>query len=108
VTATLYANMPYADTSPTACGTGQSPNGSDADDTLNVTSHEHREMINDPTGSAWYDLLGNEGSDKCAWNFGAPLGSTGTGAYNQVINGHFYYLQTEWTNAHTGCVQRGF
>jgi serine protease len=33
----LYANMPYADTNPSACGTGEQPNGNDADDTINVT-----------------------------------------------------------------------
>ena len=106
-TEVLYANMPYADTEPQACGTGQRPNNSDADDTLNVTSHEHREMINDPNGNAWFDASGNEGSDKCAWRFGTPLGRTATGTYNQVISSHVYWLQEEWSNARSGCVQRG-
>jgi hypothetical protein len=106
-TEVLYANMPYADTEPQACGTGQRPNNSDADDTLNVTSHEHREMISDPNGNAWYDASGNEGSDKCAWRFGTPLGRTATGSYNQVISLHVYWLQEEWSNARPGCVQRG-
>ena len=106
-TEVLYANMPYADTEPGACGTGQRPNNSDADDTLNVTSHEHREMITDPNGNAWYDVSGNEGSDKCAWRFGTPLGRTTTGSYNQVISSHVYWLQEEWSNARSGCVQRG-
>ena len=103
----VYADMPYADTVPDACATGRHPNGNDADDTLNVASHEHREMIEDPTGDAWYDAAGNEGSDKCAWKFGAPLGSTSTGDYNQTINGHYYFLQEEWTNVSSTCVQRG-
>jgi len=106
-TEVLYANMPYADTQPQTCGTGQRPNGSDADDTLNVTSHEHREMISDPNGNAWYDASGNEGSDKCAWRFGTPLGSTATGTYNQMIAAHVYWLQEEWSNARSSCVQRG-
>ena len=106
-TEVLYANMPYADTEPQACGTGQRPNNSDADDTLNVTSHEHREMINDPNGNGWYDASGNEGSDKCAWRFGTPLGRTTTGSYNQAISSHVYWLQEEWSNARSGCVQRG-
>ena len=103
----IYANMPYADTDPAACGTGQQPNATEADDTLNVTSHEHREMIEDPRGTAWYDAAGNEGADKCAWTFGSALGSTASGAYNQLINTHPYYVQEEWTNAHSACVQRG-
>jgi hypothetical protein len=103
----VYANMPYSDTDPESCSTGQRPNDTEADDTLNVTSHEHREMIEDPNGDAWYDSAGNEGADKCAWNFGRRLGSTATGDYNQTINGHHYYVQQEWTNAHSTCVQRG-
>jgi hypothetical protein len=101
----LYANMPYADTSPSTCDSGQHPNNDDADATLNVASHEHNEAITDPLGSAWYDSAGNENGDKCAWNFGTALGSTTSGAYNQVINGHDYYLQQEWSNASSSCVQ---
>ncbi|MGA9859827.1 MAG: hypothetical protein WBQ18_18325 [Solirubrobacteraceae bacterium] len=106
-TATLYANMPYADTVPSACDAGQHPNNDDADATLNVTSHEHNETITDEQGSAWYDRSGNENGDKCAWNFGSALGSTPYGQYNQVINGHDYYLQQEWSNNRSGCVLTG-
>jgi hypothetical protein len=103
----VYATMPYADTAPAACATGERPNGTDADDTLNVTSHEHREMIEDPSGAGWWDPSGNEGADKCAWTFGTALGRTTTGAYDQVIHGHDYFVQEEWTNVHATCVQRG-
>jgi hypothetical protein len=104
--AILYANMPYSMTVPSACGTGQSPNGNDADSTINVTSHEHNETITDPLGTAWYDRSGNEDGDKCAWNFGAVSGTSGA-EYNQVINGNHYYLQQEWSNASSGCVLTG-
>jgi hypothetical protein len=100
----LYANQPYADTAPSACDAGPHPNGDDADATLNVTSHEHNEAITDPLGNAWYDSAGNENGDKCAWNFGSPLGSTVNGQYNQLINGNPYYLQLEWSNATANCV----
>ncbi|MBV9213830.1 MAG: hypothetical protein JOZ25_09325 [Actinobacteria bacterium] len=112
----LYANMPYANTVPSACGSGQSPNGpggaGDADSTLSVTSHEHNESITDPLGTAWFDRYGNENGDKCAWNFGTALGSTsssspGTTKYNQRINNDPYYLQQEWSNARSGCVLTG-
>lgn len=106
-TATVYANMPYADTVPAACDSGQHPNNDDADATINVTSHEHNESITDEQGNAWYDRRGYEDGDKCAWNFGAALGSDGYGQYNQVINGHDYYLQQEWSNHSSGCVLRG-
>jgi hypothetical protein len=105
--ATLYANMPYADTVPSNCDSGQHPNGDDADATINVLSHEHNEAITDEQGSAWYDRRGYEDGDKCAWNFGSALGSTGSGLYNQLIGAGKYYLQQEWSNAHAGCVLSG-
>ena len=104
---TLYANMPYADTVPANCDAGQHPNGSDADATLNVTSHEHNETITDELGNAWYDSAGYENGDKCAWKFGTQLGSTAYGQYNQLINGHPYELQEEYSNAHRRCVLTG-
>jgi hypothetical protein len=104
---TLYANQPYANYVPAACGSGQHPNGDDADDTINVASHEHNEAITDPLGNAWYDSRGYENGDKCAWNFGSSLGSTGSGQYNQLINGHGYYLQQEWSNRSSRCVLTG-
>jgi hypothetical protein len=106
-TGVLYANMPYGDTVPSNCDAGQRPNGDDADATLNVTSHEHNEAITDPYGTAWYDRSGNENGDKCAWTFGTALGSTSFGQYNQVIGTGKYYLQREWSNAHSGCVLTG-
>jgi hypothetical protein len=96
-----YANQPYTMTVPSACDSGYHPNSSDADATINVASHEHRESINDPLGNAWYDRRGYEGSDKCAWNFG-----TVNGNYNQTINGHHYILQQEWSNSGSTCKLR--
>jgi hypothetical protein len=103
----LYANQPYPDSAGVgaagACDSGQKPNGDWADQTINLISHEHNESITDPNGNAWYDSSGNENGDKCAWNFGTALGSTGTGQYNQVINGNNYYVQQEWSNATSNC-----
>ena len=99
---TLYSNQPYAANA--SCDSGQHPNGDVADSTINLISHEHNEAITDPLGTAWYDASGNENGDKCAWNFGTALGSTGSGQYNQLINGHDYYLQQEWSNASRSCV----
>jgi len=103
--AVLYANQPYAAQNYHiyTCDSGQHPNGSTADATLNVVSHEHNEAITDEQGSAWFDSQGAENGDKCAWNFGTALGSTGSGQYNQVIGTGKYYLQQEWSNASSGC-----
>ena len=102
----LYANMPYADTVPSACDAGQHPNGNDADATINVTSHEHNETITDENGNAWYDSAGYEDGDKCAWIFGAASGSNGA-EYNQTINGHHYFMQEEYSNRDRTCIQKG-
>jgi len=102
--AILYANQPYVMTVSAACDTGVHPNGSDADGTISVVSHEHAEAITDAMGSAWYDRTGYENGDKCAWTFGTALGSTSSGQYNQVIGNGKYYLQREWSNATSSCV----
>jgi hypothetical protein len=104
----VYGNQPYPklDNDPFyECGTGEYPNGDDADEQLNVTSHEHREAITDPNLDAWYadDNGGYETSDQCAWDFGSESGTSGA-KYNQTINGHHYDLQLEWSNDGFDCL----
>jgi len=110
-TPVIYANIPYAGTALNNCDSGKiPPNEPDLDATLNSASHEHREMTNDPLGNAWWDdRSGYEGSDQCAYRFGPDLGIGGpnSGSYNQVINGHQYLLQKEWSNKSVNCKQRG-
>jgi len=98
----IYANQPYAKHS--GCDEGQYPNGNDADPTINVVSHEHNEAITDPHLNAWYDAAGYENGDKCAWNFGSVSGPNGA-QYNQTINSHHYFMQQEWSNNGSKCVQ---
>jgi hypothetical protein len=102
--AVIYENMPYAAVA--GCGSGQSPNGNPADAVINNVAHEHSESRADPLGNAWYDTNGAEIADKCHLMFGAVRGSTASGHYNQVINGHGYWLQMIWSNRADGCVQR--
>jgi len=94
-------------TVPAACDSGQHPNSSDADATINVASHEHNEAITDPLGTAWFDQRGYENGDKCAWNFGTALGGTSGHQYNQAIGSGRYYLQQEWSNQTSRCVLTG-
>ncbi len=102
----VYTNQPYA-TVP-GCVTGNRPNGNDADDTLNVVSHEHNEAITDPLGNAWFTRSGLENGDKCSWNFDPLVGGTDTvDGYNQVIGANHYYLQQEWSNRSRSCLQQG-
>lgn len=100
----IYANQPYARHS--GCDVGQYPNGSStqADPTINVVSHEHIEAITDPRLNAWYDAAGYEIGDKCAWDFGSVQGTNGS-EYNQTINGHHYFLQREYSNSGSACLQ---
>jgi len=106
---TIYANQPYAD--PTYCYAplnGQKdPSGDIASDAnVNVTSHEITEANTDPELNAWWDnSTGSEIGDLCAWSFGVN-GWDGTLA-NQMWNGHFYDLQTEYDNHSGTCVQVG-
>jgi PKD repeat protein len=106
-TATLYANMPYA--ARPGCDPGQSPNSDPADATLNVVSHENIETITDPLGTGWWDGIdGSEIGDKCNFNFGAALGGVSGSFFNQIIGvgSSHYWLQQEWSNRASGCLQR--
>lgn len=101
----LYANEPYAVDVPNCAS--PSPNNDDADSTINTISHEHNEAITDPWGNGWLDSSGDEIADICAWNFGTPLGTASDGQpYNQLINGHQYELQQEYSNDGSVCRQR--
>jgi PKD repeat protein len=111
----VYANDPYV-TGNFGCDDGNHPNGKPSDGVIEGgLSHEHNESVTDPEpNSGWTDLGGSGGEigDKCrtfesSSEFGPTLGTTGSGAkYNQVINGHFYWYQQEWSNEDHECLQR--
>jgi len=104
--AVLYAMLPY-EASTGVCWSGQSPNGNDGDSAVNTASHEQNESITDPLGTGWYDSAGNEIGDKCHLVFGGAVGAAKPGRmYNQVINGHGYWIQEVWSNRARACVQR--
>jgi hypothetical protein len=93
------------------CDPGEEPAGNHADATINTISHEQNEAITDPIQNGWRandgpsQTPGDEMADLCQRDFGTPLGTTPNGeSYNQVINGHDYYLQLEYSNSDGGCV----
>lgn len=117
----LYADDPYLNGDPN-CESGNHPNGP-SDSAIDAgLSHEHNESITDPVaGSGWIDYQqqsgngnGGEDGDQCAVGgpgggsqYGPVLGTAPNGSpYNQVINGHFYYYQEEWSNQAHRCLQR--
>ena len=107
----FYANDPYDAENP-RCQDGNNPNGISDGEINGGLSHEHMESVTDPIpNDAWTNGVGkNQGEevgDQCNRQRGTPLGTAPNGAkYNQVINGHFYWYQEEWTNLGHGCVQR--
>jgi PKD repeat protein len=95
----LYANIPFPTAAFYSCLGTEAPNGSLVlDSALSTISHEHNETVTDPFGTAWIDSVGNENGDECAWNFGTALNGPAGAHWNQAINGHAYYLQTEFSN----------
>jgi hypothetical protein len=109
----IYANEPYEATIG-GCSGGPSPgtgfgfpNDEGADTTINTISHEHNESITDPFGDAWVEAgSGQENGDLCAYNYGATIGTAPNGQpYNQLINGHEYSLQQEYSDQGSACFQ---
>ncbi len=102
---TVYGDLPYPPSSG-GCDTGQAPNGNlRADGEVSTFAHELMEAITDPLNPqyAWFDGKGNEIGDMCDENYGGALGSTSSAdpsgtEYNQVINGHKYYVQEFFSN----------
>jgi PKD domain-containing protein len=110
-TMVFYANMPF-DATNTHCQDGNYPNGLISDGEINGgLSHEHMESVTDPIpNDAWTigqgPLHGFEVGDVCVADMGTTLGTAPNGSpYNQVINGHPYWYQTEWSNYTHSCVQ---
>jgi hypothetical protein len=56
----------------------------------NVSGHELSEAETDPHLNAWYDRMGNENADKCAWKFGASPLQLGSDSWK---------IQGNWSNA---------
>jgi IPT/TIG domain len=108
----VYANDPYV-TGIEGCDTGEHPNNKPSDGVIQGgLSHEHNESITDPELDAWYGSNGEENGDKCrtfveSSEYGTPLGTAPDGSrFNQLINGHEYWYQQEWSNQGSVCKQR--
>ena len=98
----------------------QKPNGVPADPLLTPLSHELAETTTDPISSAWFanDKQEFEIGDVCgAYGLQPPLnanaylptlgGSASAGTlYDQLINGHRYYTQSQWSDGNNTCEMR--
>jgi hypothetical protein len=102
----LYAVVPYNAVAGHCQSGSPRPNGSTADPTISTVSHEHSEMVTDPSGDAWIDSSGNEAADLCISSFGPAIGGSGDRVWNEDVHGGHYYLQELWSNADGGCRPR--
>ena len=109
----LYVDDPYDDTPECVA---ESPNESPSDYAISGgVAHEHSDSLTDPEFNAWYSEkkeVVEEIADKCRSanaekELGPPLGTAADGVpYNQLINGHEYLYQQEWSNERAACEQR--
>jgi hypothetical protein len=100
----VWANIP--DVPQSGCELSTSTPNFDqiADSSINLVSHELFESITDPLISAWIDSNGNEIGDKCAWTFGPQVGNSTLEPNADIeLNGHYYRVQQEWSNALNAC-----
>jgi hypothetical protein len=110
----IYAALPYLG-STANCQHREGPNdGGVIDSEISVSSHEQMEAATDPElGSGWTDPVKDsigvqwEIGDMCAWNYGSAGLDGGDGLANEKWNGHYYLVQTEWSNAASACVSSG-
>jgi hypothetical protein len=106
----FYADDPYVTGNP-GCDDGNHPNNSPSDGLLQGgLSHEHNESITDPIpNDAWTNGVGpNHGlevGDQCEFQTGKVLGKINGQKFNQVINGHLYWFQPEWSNFGHTCLE---
>jgi hypothetical protein len=84
-----YASMPYP-----SCGGCRSSGFNTTQNFEHFISHETREAVTDPDGTAWWDSRGYEADDKCAWS-PTPFTDSSTGR-NQ--DGSAFAYQYEWSN----------
>jgi hypothetical protein len=102
----LYAVVPY-NAVPGHCLSGEpQPNSNSADPTLSTIGHEQVETVTDPYGNGWSSPTGNEIADACLSAYGPAIGGSGSGAWNQVIGGHHYWLQEAFSRLADRCEQR--
>jgi hypothetical protein len=100
--ATAYIGAPARDPSrcaPQAVG----PNGTlGGDATALLLAAELFAVVTDPKLSAWYDRLGLEGADKCAWTYGQTYRTANGALANVRLGSRDYLLQQLWVPSKTG------
>ena len=90
--------------SPTRCAPQSvGPNGTlAADAAVSLAAAELLDTVTDPTFGAWYDRLGLEAADKCAWTFGTTYTAPNGARANVRLGSRDYLLQQLWVPSKTG------
>jgi Phosphate-induced protein 1 conserved region len=98
----IYGNEPFGNPSVCAGGTPSPNNDAAADSAASALTHELTEAITDPLLNAWYGGSGvaSEIGDLCNGYMGY-MGWDG-GLANEYWNGHYYAVQTEYSNYLSG------
>lgn len=93
-----YAFIGGAARAPSLCAPQQvSPNGDyNADAMASLLAAELFNSVTDPELNAWYDRLGLEPADKCAWNFGTTYQTANGARANIRLGQRDYLLQQLW------------
>jgi serine protease len=91
-----FTNLPYITDAGYSCGMNfVNPGAAGKLDGVSIVmGHEYAETITDPGITSWYDDLGYETGDKCAWQQLQDVTLT-TGSFA---------VQPEWSNAGSHCV----
>ena len=90
--------------SPTRCAPQSvGPNGTlGPDAAVSLIAAELFNTVTDPTFGAWYDRLGLEPADKCAWTFGTTYTAPNGARANVRLGSRDYLLQQLWLPSKTG------
>jgi hypothetical protein len=79
------------------------PNGNAAADAAaSLLAAELFNTIVDPAFTGWYDRLGLEPADKCAWTYGTTYRTTNGALANINVGGHDLLLQQLWIPTKNG------
>jgi hypothetical protein len=99
-----YAFVANPARSPQRCGPqGLGPNQNwTGDAAASLLAAELFSMVTDPDLTAWYDKIGLEGADKCAWTFGTTHTTANGGRANVRFGQYEYLLQQLWVPSKNG------
>lgn len=82
-----------------------SPNGNPAADAMvSAIAHEFVEAVSDPEGLSWYDQVGFENADKCAWTYGAASKTANGSFANMTLDNRQYLVQQNVAANSNKCV----